>query len=181
MSLKYGRGDRGKTDLLGAVRVYKDDLRVEAYGTLDELNSFLGLVKNSINEEDIASLIERIQEHLFVMGSEIASLGTDVKGIPKVEKDMVEELDRMLERYESEISPLTSFILPGGSTASCFLHVARSVARRAERRLVSLSRSYEINENTLAYINRLSSLLFVLARLINLRMGYRDREWKRKG
>lgn len=176
---KHGTGDKGETSLLGGARVWKDDERLEVSGDLDELNSLLGFARSLLEEDDeVAKILLRIQRHLFTLGSEVASLGTGIKrrwGIGKGELDYVE---RLVEEYEGKLPPLSLFIYPGGVPAAAVLHLARAVARRAERRLVTLSRRFEVSPLSLAYMNRLSTLLFALARYLNLREGAGEKVWR---
>ena len=177
---RYGRGDKGETDLLGGVRVPKDDERIEAYGTIDELNSFIGLAKTMLREDgEVAEILERIQGHLFKMGSELASLGTRAEGrTPGIAEEDLRFLEEEVERLESLLPPLRLFIYPGGTVEAAILHVARSVARRAERRLTTLMRRYDVRPLNLSYLNRLSTLLFILARYVNHRKGVREDIWR---
>lgn len=180
-------GDRGQTRLPGGQKVSKDHKRVEAYGTIDELNSILGiaLALEANPEEDVgkdlrASLIW-LQNELFDFGSDIATPPglTQKRGVRILEAH-VGRLEETIDRLNAELQPLDSFVLPGGSLLSAFLHQARTVARRAERVLVSLSREEEVNEVHLKYINRLSDLLFVMARWFNQKSGAGEVLWGRK-
>lgn len=175
--MKYGSGDDGTTELLGGVRVPKDDLRVEVLGTLDELNAIIGLVRTITGYEDLKDVLLRVQKSLYLVGAEIASIGTSAyKAI--VDGDMLKELESLIERYESEVRAATGFIIPYGTASSVILHMARCVARRLERRVVSLKSSFYVNKTLLAYLNRLSTFLFILARVINAR-GYVEEEFLR--
>ncbi|MDK2885744.1 MAG: cob(I)alamin adenosyltransferase [Thermosipho sp. (in: thermotogales)] len=152
-------GDNGKTYLANGERVYKDDIRVEAYGTLDELNSYLGLIKNYLeaNEKDT---IEKIQKQIFRISSELAK---GEKFIELISKKEIEELTLLVAEYEKNVS-LKGFVLPGSNKVSALLDIARTIARRAERRIVSLSKKEKVRKEIIAYINRLSDFLFILAR-----------------
>jgi cob(I)alamin adenosyltransferase len=169
-------GDRGETGLVGGARVLKDSVRVEAYGSVDETNSALGLVRSSLSDHEIDLVLEELQKDLFVVGADLAG---DRKGqqIPRVTKQRVYELEKLIDRFESELSPLREFILPGGSRPGSLLHFARAVARRAERRIVTLSRKEDINDQMISYVNRLSDLLFVLARVVNQREKQPEAKW----
>jgi cob(I)alamin adenosyltransferase len=156
----------GWTDLLDGRRVPKDDARVEAIGSIDELSCFIGLARALNPNKEIDSYLLKIQEDLFIIGAELA--GKDLpSNLPRVREEMIVLLDEMIKKYEKRLKPLTRFIIPGGCPAAATLHVARAVARRSERRIVTLSRIEPVSELVGAYMNRLSSLLFVLARLTN--------------
>lgn len=177
---RYGRGDSGETDLLGGVRVWKDDERVEAYGAVDEVNSLIGLARSLLpSGGEVSTLLQKLQEHLFIIGSELASLGTSAQGRFRVGEEVLDLVEKAVAEYEAKLPELKGFLYPGGSPAAAALHVARSVARRAERRLVALTRRFEVNPISLAYLNRLSTLLFLLARYVNLREGVEERVWGR--
>ncbi|MAE96120.1 MAG: ATP:cob(I)alamin adenosyltransferase [Deltaproteobacteria bacterium] len=180
MKIYTKRGDRGETDLFGGLRVGKDDLRVEAYGAVDELNSVLGMTAAASGHEDVRALVEDIQGTLFDLSAYLASPDADRReksGIPEPRGEDVEELEARIDGLEAELSPLRRFILPGGHAAAAAFHLARSVCRRAERRVVSLDRRESLDPLALRYLNRLSDLLFVLARVENHRAGLPDTEW----
>lgn len=172
--MKYGSGDDGTTSLLGGVRVPKNDPRVEALGTLDELNAIIGLARTLTGYQDVKDVLLRIQRSLHVVGAEMASIGTPSYK-EMVNYNMVRELENLIELYEHEVREIKGFIIPYGAISSAVLHIARCVARRLERRTVSLGVSFHMNKALLAYLNRLSTLLFVLARVINTR-GYVEEE-----
>ncbi|KMK76490.1 cob(I)yrinic acid a,c-diamide adenosyltransferase [Alkalihalobacillus pseudalcaliphilus] len=182
MKLYTKTGDSGQTSVVGG-RVAKDHVRVEAYGTLDELNSFVGLAISSMSTSEFNDMIEDlfiIQHELFDCGSDLAfvmSKTTDPTF--KVKEEMVEHLEGKIDSYMEESPPLEKFILPGGSQAASYLHVCRTITRRAERLIVSLQKEIEINPVTLTYINRLSDLFFVLARAANTRQKINDVEYER--
>ncbi len=172
-------GDAGETGLFGGGRVPKDDLRVEAYGTLDEANSALGLLAVHL-DDTLAPTIQAIQRTLFDIGAELAapSPGRPASRVPAaVTGEQVESLERLIDAWETELPPLRQFILPGGSAPAAICHLARSLVRRAERRTVTLARSASINPEILKYLNRLSDCLFVLARLLNRRRAVEDVTW----
>lgn len=165
-------GDKGKTGLLSGERIDKADPRVEAYGTVDELGSFLGVAKiHSSNR--IAEYIHNIQQKLFLINSELAinpdSLEPDspLRSLEKVTADDVEYLEKIADELSEELPLLANFVIPGGTKASAHLHVCRTVCRRAERRIVQFANSYPLNEELIRYINRLSDLLFVFSRYEN--------------
>ncbi|HSB09735.1 MAG TPA: cob(I)yrinic acid a,c-diamide adenosyltransferase [Blastocatellia bacterium] len=162
-------GDTGQTSLVGGARVSKDSPRVEAYGDVDELNTVIGTVRVSALDHEIDEVLGLIQNDLFTLGADLASpSGIEV---PRIEESFVARLEQFADRFLGELEPLKEFILPGGSDAGAKLHFARTVARRAERRVVSLSEAEKINPETIVYLNRLSDLLFILARVVNHRLG----------
>jgi cob(I)alamin adenosyltransferase len=185
MKIYTRRGDAGETDLLGGPRVAKDHLRVDAYGAVDELNAVLGSCAAATPHADLRELVQRIQRTLFALGSYLASpddARREKAGIPRPEVGDVTGLEQRIDAGEAELEPLRRFILPGGSEAATRFHVARTVCRRAERRAVALHHAEPLDEAALRYLNRLSDLLFVLARVENRRAGVADVEWEgRKG
>lgn len=170
-------GDRGMTRLVGGARVAKDSARVEAYGTVDEVNSLLGLAR-TFNEDalgarkaggsaarELDEILKRLQNELFDLGSELATPpGADYPGMFRVGDQEVTALERLMDRCQKDLAPLNSFILPGGGKVAAFLHQARTVCRRAERCVLRLSRDEPVSPGPLKYLNRLSDLLFVLSR-----------------
>ena len=162
-------GDGGETSLVDGSRVGKDALRVSAFGDVDELNSILGLARSWNDEPEVAQILEQIQNHLFTVGADLATpMGT---AVPRVAEDLIEKLESIIDRLLEELEPLKEFILPSGTQVGAGLHLARSVARRAERLVVALARTEETNPQVVIYLNRLSDLLFVLARVANKRAG----------
>ena len=173
-------GDSGETGLFGGERVPKDDLRVEAYGTVDETNAALGLALCAFRGEDpLQKTLRELQSELFVVGADLAT--PLPREVPRVGDAHVERLEGLIDGFESELPPLTRFILPGGTPAASALHLARTVARRAERNVTSLLRAEPETASpaTLRYLNRLADLLFVLARVANFRAGVADIPWRR--
>jgi cob(I)alamin adenosyltransferase len=177
-------GDSGETGLYGGSRIRKDALRVEAYGTLDELNASLGVVLAALDPKtsELRQLLTTIQSELFDMGAELATpqarAGSKLaQRLHDMEASQVEVLERAIDRYETQLEPLKTFILPGGSAVAATLHLARAVARRAERRVVSLSSAEPINPEIIRYLNRVSDLLFVLARTANRLAGIQETPW----
>jgi len=169
-------GDKGETGLVGGGRVPKDAVRVEAYGSVDEINSALGQVRSVLSDHEIDLVLEELQKDLFVAGADLAGERKDQQ-IPRIAKERVYELEKIIDRFERELPPLREFILPGGSRAGSSLHFARAVARRAERRIVTLARKEDINDQIIPYVNRLSDLLFVLARVVNQRENRPEVKW----
>ena len=153
-----GRGDRGRTDLSSGERVSKSSERIEAYGTVDELNSLVGVCRSFTGDKE--EELEEIQNELHILQAELANREPDTK----VTEENTDRLEDLCDHYQEECPPLTSFVLAGGTKAAAQLHNARSVARRAERRIVRLDQDEELREEVLAYINRLSDLFFLMAR-----------------
>jgi len=172
-------GDKGTTALFGGTRVSKASLRVDAYGTVDELNSVLGVVISLLpaNDKEVSREITQIQHDLFEIGANLADPKS--KEISYLD-DRVGEMEKSIDTMTSEIPPLTQFILPGGGKSGALLHVARTVARRCERRVVELGESEELKQNIKRYFNRLSDLLFTLARYINMREKKEEIKWTKK-
>jgi cob(I)alamin adenosyltransferase len=173
------RGDDGSTGLFGGPRVRKDDLRVSAYGDVDELNSALGVAREEVPEGDLRSLIDVLQSELFTLGAQLATPDPEAapKEVPRIAPQQVERLEHEIDRLTEQLPPMKNFILPGGSRAGAALHLCRTVCRRAERKLVELAESAPVPQEVLAYMNRLSDLLFVMARAANLRAGGREIPW----
>ncbi|AAU24957.1 cob(I)yrinic acid a,c-diamide adenosyltransferase [Bacillus licheniformis] len=181
MKLYTKTGDRGKTSLIGG-RADKDHLRVEAYGTLDEANSFIGLAQSYLKAEealfhDILSELTAIQHELFDCGSDLAHVNVQEEG--KLKAESITMLEERIDAYVEEAPQLTKFILPGGTEAASFLHAARTVIRRAERKIVALAKEEDIPPLALPYVNRLSDYLFAAARIVNHRLGEVDVEYER--
>jgi cob(I)alamin adenosyltransferase len=171
-------GDRGETGLVGGARIPKDSLRVEAYGNVDELNSVLGIVRAFLNDSELDNLLAELQRDLFVVGADLASTpDAQQRNLPRISSEKITAMERTIDRFEAELQPLKAFILPGGGVAGSLLHNARTVARRAERRIVTLSKSEPVNEHLVPYMNRLSDLLFVVARVANHRERKAETEW----
>lgn len=185
MKIYTRTGDRGETGLFGGGRVRKDHVRVDAYGEVDELNSVLGVVVAQLETEgegEIARQLRQIQADLFAIGAHLATPHTEEGGrasthIPDLPGERIAEMERWIDSAEGELEPLRAFILPGGTQAAALLHLARTVCRRAERRVVSLAHEAQVEQETLIYLNRLSDLLFILARLANRRAAVNDIPW----
>jgi cob(I)alamin adenosyltransferase len=182
------RGDHGDTDLVGGQRVPKDSLRLDAYGAVDELNASLGVAR-AFNEAEIGrsaacieldAMLRKLQNELFDLGSELATPpAAFMEGMFRVGPELVTGLETLVDRCQQDLQPLKSFILPGGGRVSGLLHVARTVCRRAERDVLRLMREEEIGDQPLAYLNRLSDLLFVLSRWIGHHLGEHEYLWER--
>jgi len=180
MKIYTRTGDKGQTGVIGG-RVRKDDLQVEAYGTVDELNAFVGVAMAGMDPasfEDMLDELLTIQHELFDCGSDLALLKKELRPY-KVTAEMAERLEPLIDKYDEETEDITRFILPGGSPSSAALHVCRTVCRRAERRVVTLAERQEINEHVRTYLNRLSDLFFMMARAANAREGKSDVEYVR--
>jgi len=180
MQIYTRKGDSGETALIGGQRVHKDDLRVEAYGTVDELNAMLGLARCFVQHDDLNALLQQIQNQLFDMGAELASPPERAAQFATLRETDVHALETAIDQLEAELEPLRQFILPGGTAAAAVLHLARTVCRRAERRVVTLSHHSPVNSVILQYLNRLSDLLFVMARIANHRAAVPDIAWTRR-
>ncbi|MER3522887.1 MAG: ATP:cob(I)alamin adenosyltransferase [Ignavibacteria bacterium] len=179
MKIYTKTGDKGDTSLFGGQRVPKDALRIEAYGTVDELNSVLGIVRADNHDEQFDEILEEIQNELFDLGADLATpRSVPAKAITRIEARHAARLEKVIDKLETELKPLRTFILPGGSPVAARLHFARTVCRRAERAVVRLSRNEDIGQAVTVYLNRLSDLLFVLARCANHRAGIPEMKWK---
>lgn len=180
MKIYTRTGDSGSTGLLGGPRVDKDDIRIEAYGTVDELNALIGRVRSAGVAATIDEQLAQIQHDLFSIGAELASPNPDKYRLRTINATHIETLESWIDGHELSLPPLKNFILPAGSVAATEMHVARAVCRRAERRVVSLGRNQEgsVSKTLLIYLNRLSDLLFVLARVANAQAGFEDMPWK---
>ena len=175
-------GDDGDTGLFGGLRLSKDNPRIEAYGTIDELNAVLGLVRSCEPPEAIDEVMGNIQRHLFVIGAELASPGGSVDGMAPTGNAQIKNLENTIDQLEAQLPPLEHFILPGGTSLAAHLHLARTICRRAERRLIALLREQQNDspKAVLVYLNRLGDLLFVLAREANRSAGRADVPWNRE-
>jgi cob(I)alamin adenosyltransferase len=180
MKIYTRTGDTGETGLLGGVRVKKHDLRIEAYGTVDELNAVLGVVRAARPSSRVDQILDHIQNELFSVGAELATPTTAGSHFGRVEESEVARLEEMIDLCETDLAPLRNFILPGGTPAAAQLHLARTVCRRAERLVVALSESSAVSPQLVVYLNRLSDLLFVLARYENAHAGVADVKWGAK-
>jgi len=170
-------GDDGTTGLQGGKRISKSSNRISAYGSVDEINSILGIVLSHNIDKDLLQLLTKIQNDLFVAGSDLSKpdLSDESNRITNV---MIEFLEAKIDEFEKELEPLTNFILPGGNHAASLIHYARTITRRAEIQVVTLSKDEKINDYCIKYLNRLSDLLFVLGRLVNKRNKIPDIIWK---
>lgn len=179
MKIYTKTGDQGETSLYGGRRVGKDDIRIEAYGTVDELNAQIGVVRTLSLPPGAGELLERLQHELFVLGADLATPpeGTPSK-VRRIAQEDVARLEQDIDRLDAGLPELRTFILPSGSPAGAALHVARTVCRRAERRTVRLVRESSLERLPVIYLNRLADLLFVLARHVNHALGSPETPWK---
>lgn len=183
MTRVYTRtGDAGDTGLFGGARVPKDALRVETYGTVDELNAILGVARGHSADPDVADIIRCLQLDLFTIGADLAApQDVESKGeisTPRMPAEWIDGLEKTIDRLQRQVTPLRTFILPGGTVCSAYLQLARAVCRRAERRAIALLRHEEANPCIPVYLNRLSDLLFVLARWANQRAQVEEIPWR---
>lgn len=176
------RGDAGETGLFGSKRVGKDSRRVEAYGTVDELNSCVGVAASFCTHRELSEDLKWVQGRLFVAGADLASeleSGPAKERVPRIEKEDTEKLERMIDELQPKLPRLANFIIPGGSVLSAQLHVARSVCRRAERGIVALTKTEKVNPQLVPFLNRLSTYLFNVARYSNVLEGKKDEVWRK--
>lgn len=183
MKIYTKTGDDGSTGLFGGARVNKDDPRVEAYGTVDELNAVIGLCRAAHPPEDLEAQLAAIQEELFVVGAELATVAGKEDKLPMklIGASEVERLEEAIDRMEAGLPPLANFILPGGAPSGAALHHARTVCRRAERTLIAASRVANVRAELKIYLNRLSDFLFVAARRANLAANEPESPWAPRG
>lgn len=185
MKIYTKTGDKGKTKLVDGSCVEKFNFRVEAYGCIDELNSSLGVVRSFLATQvqflTLSQQLEQIQNQLFSVGSLLATSDIEVfKKLPQIEERHIHELEKHIDNYSSELTELKNFILPGGDMAASFLHISRTACRRAERRSSEIFAQENQYQNVLIYLNRLSDLLFTLARWINLKQNQPETIWKKE-
>lgn len=177
MKIYTKTGDDGTTGLQGGSRISKSNPRIIAYGAVDETNSSLGIILSNTLDNDISELLTKIQNDLFVAGSDLSNPNI-VTSKNRITSEMVEYLESKIDQFEKELTPITKFILPGGHPIASQVHFARTVTRRAETMVIALSEKENVNAECKKYLNRLSDLLFVLARVINKRNGITDVFWK---
>ena len=176
-------GDKGKTHLIGGIRAWKDDPRIGAYGTIDELNAVIGMCIELIKETKEPKLLSldkiliSIQNELFNLGTQIGAT-KDMNNLPKLSKDAISKLENEIDRINSSLSDLSSFVLPGGNIINAQLHIARTVCRRAERQTVSLSKISDVKDENIIYLNRLSDVFFVWSRWVSKILNSKENLWK---
>ena len=177
MKIYTRTGDLGSTSLFGGLRVSKADLRISAYGTLDELNATLGVARSAGVAVPIDKILQRLQNQIFDLGAELANPKAVGRGAALLQDSDVEALETLIDSQEEGLTELKNFILPGGTPGAAALHLARCVCRRAEREIVALSQTSEVRDTVIKYVNRTSDLLFVLARASNAASGVADVAW----
>ena len=177
MKIYTKKGDKGQTGLLGGARVSKHHARIEAYGTIDELNAHIGHLRDNLNNTLSEELLQ-IQNELFTIGSHLATISGAKVELPSLPEDCIDRLESAIDRMETGLPELKAFIIPGGHPVVSLCHIARTVCRRAERNIVLLAEDENIDETILAYVNRLSDALFVMARYIASDKAVSDLEWQ---
>jgi cob(I)alamin adenosyltransferase len=182
MKIYTKTGDKGQTSLFGGKRVEKNNLRIEAYGTIDELNSIIGVVLAEGIDEKGEKILTILQNELFILGGELATPDdVEVKTVVKISDADIEFIENSIDDLEKDLEPLKYFILPGGNKAASLLHLARTVCRRAERIIISVSKDEKISSKVIIFVNRLSDFLFVLARYQNHIKSTPEIKWKPRG
>ncbi len=182
MKIYTRTGDTGTTALFGGDRVGKNHPRIEAYGTVDETNAYLGLARSLLEDQPgavrLEPLLARLQDDLFILGADLATPSESRAVVPRIDEAHITRLEEAIDAFEADLPPLKHFILPGGTSVAGMLHVARTVCRRAERLTVAASAEETISPEAAIYLNRLSDLLFVLARWVNRQAGIEEAAWK---
>jgi cob(I)alamin adenosyltransferase len=182
MKIYTKTGDKGETGLFGGERVRKDSLRIETYGTIDELNSFLGLAIIEVADTSIKNILQNIQNQLFTVGADLSTPEIDKNkklNITRTPEEFYLNAEKIIDKYESKLDELKNFILPGGSKGAALLHICRTITRRAEREVVALDNKVKIGNNIIIFLNRLSDLFFVLARYENKVSNIPDIKWNK--
>lgn len=180
MKIYTKTGDKGETSLFGGERVSKKSDRIETYGTVDELNSFIGLAVTEVHDPDVRDLLIKIQNQLFIVGSDLATpkTGKTLKlKILRVPPKFYKDIEKAIDHFDAQLESLKNFILPGGSKSAALLHICRTISRRTERRVVALNDTMNVGSNIIIFLNRLSDLFFVLARYENKVSGHSDIKW----
>ena len=177
MKIYTKTGDEGKTSLFDNSRVWKSDQRIMSYGAVDELNSSLGIALSLELDSEIKAILIKLQNDLFIVGSDLANPNMSDNKI-RTTPEMITFLEQKIDLLEPQLEPLTSFILPGGTLLASILHLSRTISRRAETHVIALSQNEEINKDAAIYLNRLSDLMFIMARAINQRKNISDIVWK---
>lgn len=180
MKIYTRTGDKGETGLFGGERVSKSNLRLNAYGSIDELNSFLGLAITEVTSKEIIDVLTDLQNKLFVLGADLAAPETEKNKklkITRLPESYIKDTEQAIDKFDAGLDELKNFILPGGSKGSALLHVCRTISRRAEREVVALKNTEHIGENIIIFLNRLSDLFFVLSRFENKYSNIPDTKW----
>lgn len=181
MKIYTKTGDSGDTSLFGGKRIPKNSLRIDTYGTVDELNAHLGVACSLTPPPEVEGLLEQIQNQLFVLGADLAApIDSAPASVQRIQEKEIQFLEEAIDRLDAQLVPLQSFILPGGTHVSAQLHVARTVCRRAERLVDALGRKEEIGKFPLIFLNRLADLLFVTARYVNMLSGQEETKWNNR-
>jgi cob(I)alamin adenosyltransferase len=181
MKIYTKTGDKGETGLFGGERISKNSFRIEAYGTIDELNAFIGLAIIEVSDKSVKVLLQKIQNWLFSIGADLATPDnerTKKLNVFRTTEEYYLYIEKEIDKYESKLDELRNFILPGGTKGAALLHICRTITRRAERMVVALNSTVKIGNNIIIFLNRLSDLFFVLARFDNAVTGTPDIEWK---
>lgn len=179
MKIYTKTGDKGQTSLIGGTRVPKHHIRIEAYGTVDELNSWMGVLRDTVTEEATKTLLIDIQDRLFTIGSLLAADPEKSKmKLPELHADDITRLEKEIDAIDAAVPPMKSFVLPGGHLTVSYCHVARCVARRAERNIIHLSETAPVSDLVLQYLNRLSDYLFMLSRKLTQDLKAEEIPWK---
>lgn len=178
MKIYTKTGDKGQTSLFGGARLPKNHIRIEAYGTVDELNSYIGLVRDVAENEAVKTVLKEVQDRLFTIGSNLASDPSKDMITPDIHQADITLLETEIDRMMAELPPLRSFILPGGHTTVSFCHIARCVCRRTERLVVALAENEKVEMMIIQYLNRLSDYLFALGRLLAKDLGVEEVKWE---
>lgn len=179
MKIYTRTGDDGSTGLFGAGRVAKSDPRIEAFGAIDELNAQVGIARTLPLPPQCDEVLNALQNRMFDLGAELATPDANARGTASLQDTHVAEVERWIDQFESELPPLRAFILPGGSPGAAALHLARCICRRAERRVIALAQLANVRPTVLRYVNRVSDLLFVMARFTNAELGQTDVLWQK--
>ncbi len=178
MKIYTKKGDSGETSLFGGKRVSKSTERIEAYGNVDELNSFVGLAASYQLSEKGTEYLRKVQEMLFVLGADLATPSSSKTRIDRIDQNDINFLEHAIDTMEEDLETLKNFVLPGGSQAGATLHIARTVCRRAERAAVACAKAEDISDECIKFLNRLSDFFFVIARYENKKAGVREETWK---
>jgi cob(I)alamin adenosyltransferase len=182
MKIYTKTGDKGETGLFGGKRVKKNSLRIKAYGTIDELNAFIGLAVIEVTDKSVKKVLLKIQNQLFTVGSDLSTPETEKNkkfNIERTPEDFYLSTEKIIDEYDTKLDELKNFILPGGSKGAALLHICRTITRRAERAIVALDSTVKIGNNIIIFLNRLSDLFFVLARYENAVTGTPDIKWNK--
>ena len=181
MKIYTKTGDKGETSLFGGQRLPKNDLRIEAYGTVDELNAYIGLVRDCISDSPTKQLLKNIQDNLFTIGSHLATESGQSPYVPAITEAHIQPLEQAMDEMDAQLPKLKNFILPGGHTTVSFCHIARTVCRRAERGVVALRANADLPQAIVQYLNRLSDFLFMLSRKLTQDLNAEEVTWDGKG